>query len=374
MLKQTGNYFILLIKILTLLSLLTACGSVPSQPEAASNPVPVPAEPTRDPLMPTRAGPTPRPLSGVELSVEQLMLNSHTFWSTLEADGEIHSFSTPSATSPTVREHIQVWVRQPAQFRTLVRPAAGGPVQMTVSDGQSIRYETGELSSLSPGISEPFIPPPGPSDTITPHPLEGSLGSPIAALFFPAGLAQRDGEYKVTSKDTLAGRSAIVVEWSYIPGQLVDRLWVDEQTGVILRKQSFGKQASNTPEMEMIITRIVFDTDIPAETFAIDQPAPGNVPALPGMEEDYPVVTVGKSDLSYINVRKGPGTSHAIVCHLSFGQSAHVTGQSAASDWWQINIDGCTGWVWAELVQFTGDPTTVPVVPFDADMSNRLSK
>lgn len=362
MFKHTGNLLIQLVKFLLLLSLLAACKPMPSQSEKSSDPVPVPTGPTRDPLMPTRAGPTPRPLSGDELSIEQLMLKSHTFWSTLEAEGEILSSLTPGATSPTIREHIQVWVRQPAQFRTFVRPAAGGPVRMTVSDGKSIRYDTGELSELPPAMSEPFIPPPGPSDTITSHPLEGSLGSPIAALIFPAGLAQRDGEYKVIGKDTLAGRTATIVEWSYIPGQLVDRLWVDEQTGILLRQQNFGKQSSNTPVNEMIITRIVFDPDIPVETFTIDQPVPGNTPALPGVDGIEPFISVGKSDLGYINVRSGPGTSFNVIGQLHDGQVAHVTGVSAGGDWWQIDLDGMTGWVWKDLVQFSGDPGVVPVI------------
>ncbi len=339
-------------------SLLTGC-----TPPAAPNPAqpPAPAAPTRDPNLPTRPGPTPPPLQGEALTVEQRMLSSSATWKTLVAEADIINY-TGGANAPVQSDHVQVWIEQPARFRVIVRPGAGGPVRMTVSDGQNLRYESGETSPLPPDLATPFAPPAGPSDTVVQHPLGSSLGVPqVGDLLFPVGLAQRSGEYKTTGKDTIAGRTATVLEWSYVAGQLVDRLWVDEQTGVVLRQDNFGKGAAETPQNQVVVTFIQFDQPIPAETFALDQPTPEAVGALPGAGNG-PFITVLKSDAGVINVRSGPGTvEYPVIGQMAFGQTARVTGKSVEGEWWQIEFNGGPAWVWKELVQLTGDPASIPV-------------
>lgn len=70
-----------------------------------------------------------------------------------------------------------------------------------------------------------------------------------------------------------------------------------------------------------------------------------------------------------MNVRTGPGTNYAIAGPGPAGESSKVIGRNADASWLQVEYpltnDG-TGWVYAELVQVSGDPTTVPVVQIAA--------
>ncbi|MCL4835479.1 MAG: SH3 domain-containing protein [Caldilineaceae bacterium] len=58
---------------------------------------------------------------------------------------------------------------------------------------------------------------------------------------------------------------------------------------------------------------------------------------------------------SAMNVRSGPGTNYGIVGSANAGQRFTVTGKNGAGDWWQINFNGQTGWVFGQLV--TGENT-----------------
>jgi N-acetylmuramoyl-L-alanine amidase len=71
-------------------------------------------------------------------------------------------------------------------------------------------------------------------------------------------------------------------------------------------------------------------------------------------------ITVPLGDL--VNVRSGPGVRYPVVGQLSQEQSAPITGKSADEAWWRIMFESQQGWVAAEFVQITGDPSAVPVV------------
>jgi len=79
------------------------------------------------------------------------------------------------------------------------------------------------------------------------------------------------------------------------------------------------------------------------------------------------------SSSALVNVRSGPGVDFPVVDSLDPGQSAAITGKSAAADWWQIALSGSdNGWVLAQLVTTSGDvsgvavPANLPVPPATA--------
>lgn len=51
-----------------------------------------------------------------------------------------------------------------------------------------------------------------------------------------------------------------------------------------------------------------------------------------------------------VNVRGGPSTNYAVIGLANPGQVFDITGKNAASDWWQINYNGQSGWVLGQLV------------------------
>jgi uncharacterized protein YraI len=67
----------------------------------------------------------------------------------------------------------------------------------------------------------------------------------------------------------------------------------------------------------------------------------------------------------FVNVRAGPDVNTERLGQINLGQSAQVRGKNADGTWWQISFSGGPGglaWVYALLVDFTGDATKVPVV------------
>ena len=83
--------------------------------------------------------------------------------------------------------------------------------------------------------------------------------------------------------------------------------------------------------------------------------SPPNAPAEP--ETEGPQLRV----IGLINVRSGPGTNYAVIGGATPGEYFAVSGINPEEDWWQIDYDGQTGWVFAQLVTATG-AENVPVV------------
>lgn len=77
----------------------------------------------------------------------------------------------------------------------------------------------------------------------------------------------------------------------------------------------------------------------PTATPTPEPPTPTPAPA-------EPQVTVNQN----MNVRGGPGTNYFIIGTATAGQQFPLTGKNPAGDWWQINYNGQSGWVFGGLV------------------------
>lgn len=314
--------------------------------------------------------PTPTPvlppaLSG-DVALQQLLLESHKRWKRLRGDATVTLYPPPGVTAEPQTNIAQIWIEQPAKAKVIVAPPQSAPIHIFISDGVNARWDMEPAQPLPANLNEPFDPPTTPSDIVYLHPLGGMLGTPVSDLIFPAGLAQRGGEYRLTGKEILAGRQTHVVEWGRAPGQLIDRFWVDVQTGVILRQQNYGKENSATPTSEIIFNFIEFDSALPPETFDLNS---ADLPTLATLQPTLPPDALQlsvKPGVDLVNVRSGPSTIYEVIATLAPKQVARVLGKNQEGDWWQIELDGMTGWVFAELVDFSGEASAVPVVPTPA--------
>ncbi len=84
---------------------------------------------------------------------------------------------------------------------------------------------------------------------------------------------------------------------------------------------------------------------------AQEQPAEQAPTPEPPTPEPTPVpqnAEVVMNDI--VNVRSGPGTTYAVLGTEEIGAKFTVTAKSAAGDWWQIDYNGQTGWVYSPLV------------------------
>ena len=64
-----------------------------------------------------------------------------------------------------------------------------------------------------------------------------------------------------------------------------------------------------------------------------------------------------------VNLRSGNGTQYIIVGSLQSGQSYPVMGQNASNGvWYQVNLNGTTGWVAASVTRLEGDCAALPSI------------
>jgi len=315
-----------------------------------------PAHPSAPP------GPTPSPAAGLTdgSAVQQLMLNSAANWRSLHVVYRIETF--PPLQSSTLPElQIQeLWIRQPGEFKVHVRASETQPETLLLSDGKTILDNAGSRSDLPASVFEPFTPPDLPANRVQPHPLAGLLDTPVSDLVFPTGLAQRAGEYRATGQETLAGRPAIVVEWGEAPGALADRFWVDERSGVILRRQNYAKDNPLAPL-----------TDVQATLFAVDREIPQGLFDLPKTPEPEPTAeqasetgVVALSLPEALNVRSGPGVDYKVIVTIQSGAVLPVIGRRETNDWFKVIADGQEGWVSALYVEVRGSLEDVPVMNY----------
>jgi uncharacterized protein YraI len=96
--------------------------------------------------------------------------------------------------------------------------------------------------------------------------------------------------------------------------------------------------------------------EAPAQTAALTAPEAAPAAASPSTI-DGPSVTSAQ----VINVREGPGTNYPVVGQAAASTGYKVVGRNEATDWWQIEIDGRKGWVFAQLVSAAGDMGAVAV-------------
>jgi uncharacterized protein YraI len=127
-------------------------------------------------------------------------------------------------------------------------------------------------------------------------------------------------------------------------------------------------QAPVTDTQATTGTGIVTDTD----TVVINTPAPALTPTAAAAPTSA-AAQVTTNDI--VNIRQGPGTNYGLAGSAQAGETFPVTGKNAAGDWWQINFDGQTGWIFGQLVTATGvegvavaqnipaPPTPAPVPP-----------
>lgn len=163
----------------------------------------------------------------------------------------------------------------------------------------------GMAAVLLAACGQAAAPPPPtrtPAPTFTPTPVGAQAADPNAPVAPPAADA---GGSATTSTD--AGQPAAPVQ-----------------------STSVFSDVAATPAVEAAPPVEAAPTVAPTNT-----PAPAN-----------PQVTLTQ----IVNVRGGPGTNYNVLGAGNPGQVFPVTGKSPAGDWWQINFNGQSGWVFGQLV------------------------
>jgi Tol biopolymer transport system component len=270
-----------------LLIFLTACSSATSATQASSGPsAAVNADLGTAPAVLT--------IDSTSGQIRRAMLDSASKWQSLRMDGTIGFFTAGGIEMQTA--HEQVWIDQRAyRFRVLIGLADGTVGTLKASDGTNIidvNLKTGETqSSTYPDFArvQGYIPPLQ-AGVAYPNPIWGQIGTPLSQLAFPADFAQSEGTFKTVGLETVAGREALIVEWTSVSNSLPSfKAWLDTSTGVILKLQEFGKQGGTTIIGERVVQNISYNETFEASLFV----RPDDIPEFvsPTQVGSQPVVT-----------------------------------------------------------------------------------
>lgn len=63
-----------------------------------------------------------------------------------------------------------------------------------------------------------------------------------------------------------------------------------------------------------------------------------------------------------LNVRSGPSTAYPVINRVTLNTALTLTGRDAKATWFQISLNGKTGWVSGQYTKTSGDTTALPVV------------
>ncbi|HVM72959.1 MAG TPA: hypothetical protein VMT91_14440 [Anaerolineales bacterium] len=266
----------------------SACGTL--NVTVDRNPAPVPSalqvSPTGIPTAGIQQEPTftlPDQSLNMDSSSDAIrarMLNSALNWKTIWMDGLVYQ-SMDSNGHPQDGIRQQVWIDQAAaRFRFLSGPENGAATHFKVSDGSSILdmdlvSGATQMSAMPQGIAGQFVSHPA-AGIGSPNPLWGQIGEPLAEMAFSSDFAQNDGTYQPVAIEMVAGRQALVMDWTYIQNSLPSwRLWLDVHTAVILKEQDFDKSGGSTVLREYIVSTVQYDIpNLPEALFSVTPASP----------------------------------------------------------------------------------------------------
>jgi Tol biopolymer transport system component len=88
-------------------------------------------------------------------------------------------------------------------------------------------------------------------------------------------MAQNEGTFKPIGTEFVAGREALIVEWTYAQSELPSfRMWLDTKTAVILKLQSFDKGGGDSIRSEAVVNQVSFEDGFAHSLFGIPSSLP----------------------------------------------------------------------------------------------------
>ena len=207
-------------------------------------------------------------LDSTSEQIQRAMLESATYWSTLQMEGSIVRFLGDGATQEFQEK---VWL-DPLNNRFRVESTNGN---IKLSDGANIynaNLNSGNMESYpypDSGKVGQYVPALVTGES-HPNPIWGQIGTPLAELAFSSDYAQGQGIFSAVGTKSVAGHDALVVEWRFEPNSApVWKIWLDMKTAVMLKMQSYSKDGSGRLEEERAVTSISYDLAFDSATFAL---------------------------------------------------------------------------------------------------------
>jgi len=208
------------------------------------------------------------------------MLQSHRFWTTLQATTQITWF-LPERGEATLIEKF--WLRQPFWARHVIyTPNQTQPLRVSVitPSARWMQTEEGTVEQEAPPpqsrISQELAALPEHLYSLPPmysvdHPLRRALLSPGADYLFPAPFAQRTDtrhRFLYLGEDTWQHRSVWKIQILFVPDTSEAAqwtLWVDQLTGLVMKAESGPYQGPPTEIFQVLELRV--NPELPSHLF-----------------------------------------------------------------------------------------------------------
>ncbi len=279
-------------------------------------------------------------LSSTSEEIQRAMLESATNWQSIWMDGTITQYPLDGSSEEQQVSREQVWIDLlTSRFRILTGPVDGAPETFKTSDGSTVLamdLESGQSQSFplpDLGPEKQFVPDWQPG-LASPQLLWGQIGTQLSQLAFSSDLAQNEGTFKPVATEFVADRETVVVEWTYIQNSQPSwKLWLDAETAVILRMQSFGKGGGETIQSDVAVNQVIYNasfdealfhapsalphfSDIHGNSLSASEPAPNASSDPDPLREVYFFMTDHNYGSEKIQLMRVPGSCAAglILC------------------------------------------------------------
>lgn len=222
-------------------------------------------------------------LPAEDVDIVGLMLNSHNNWKTLQGTATISNYEKDGQSQRMV---VEVLLAPPdiIKIETIIVEARehflqvyAGETMYDADIGRAIftrmplpsTFVERDLNLLPTSLQAVHENNTEGVPIVYPHPIASIISSPLSELVFPTGLAQRRGEYTLVEETEILGRPVWGVNWQKADdsGQVIlrERLWIDQQTGIVLKIERFSDSGFEFIREEIYFDHIVLDAPIATE-------------------------------------------------------------------------------------------------------------
>ncbi len=186
-------------------------------------------------------------------SIRDRLIESSSLWNTLWIDVQTTDYGPVGYIGAPRLYRVQAWIRQPDQSIQLFGLLSAEPSSAyLVSEGRITYFNPTLKRSSSQPVESTFL-----------QPLLDNKR--LDEMVFPGSSpwTLRAGLFRVEDTDRILEMDALVVNWYNAFGQREARLWLDPQTGLILRAQEFCGDQFELLLSDTIVTDLAFDQSFP---------------------------------------------------------------------------------------------------------------
>jgi hypothetical protein len=199
--------------------------------------------------------PAPLSLSSTAEEIKQRLLNSDRYWSTLWLEYQMFYYGIPGYMGTANQaQRIQIWIRQPDIIRLIVITGEGNTPGTALYEGPRAYF----FEPSQNQIGAYFL-------------TEAEKQEIRNYLFRQSYFSEQLSDLRIAGSEMVAGRQALVVDLLNSHGQRTDRLWIDQNLGLILNHYIYGGRGHNVVTFAQTTTKLSVDAKFPTSIFDLTQ-------------------------------------------------------------------------------------------------------